>query len=258
MKLPITFCLFTSTLGHFQRKDIYQQTVDSFDRAFPLRFYSKTIAHIKVSPGEADIAAQMQANLSPRFSTVMNTIGRWSHQDPHGSHQKEYLRDMARVYSSPEIKTPYVLACEDDWHVVTNQRFDDLLSRAVDLLEQNPDIMQVRFPRFANEFERINRLKEKHGLDRSAERLDKTFYVSDDLSMNPSIYRTRDIRAVVLATQSLNVPKHVEHGVREVFARVLTTHPLPFAFFDPELVHICHLGTPIGQSDSLTEPLIAT
>lgn len=70
------------------------------------------------------------------------------------------------------------------------------------MLEQNPDIMQVRFPRFANEFERINRLKEKHGLDRSAERLDKTFYVSDDLSMNQYLSDPRYSRGGLGHTES--------------------------------------------------------
>lgn len=254
--LPIAFCLFTSTRGHFGRKDRFIETINTFQRYIPLSSFQTAIAHIKVSPGEAALAVDMGKHLDLKFNHIFNSLGEWTHgQD---SHQKQYLRDMIRVYSAKEINAPYVLHVEDDWLVSPQEPLDDLLMDAVKLLERNPDIMSVRLPRYTNEPDRINNLVHKHGLDRRAEKLDQRFWLSNDFSMNPSLFRARDIRAAVLATTALNVPQHVEHGLGQVLARLFTTHPLPFAFFDSSVVRLGHIGTPEGQEDDLNQPLIAT
>ena len=254
-KIPITICLFTSTQGHFGVKSRYIQTLDSLYCALPLSEYEAKVANIKVSPGEDDVASGMASVLKESYGfEVKQSMGEWSHGKQ--SHQTEYMKDQEAMFAS--VSTPYVLALEDDWAICVNPLygFTEILSSAIDLLEKQPDIMQVRFPRYQNEHDRINDLYAKHGLFRRAFQLNNEFYVGNDYSANPSIYRTRDIRAASILVRKIGVPQHVEHGTGEVL-KAMSHADLPLAFFNPEIVHISHLGTPLGQEDSLDKPILS-
>jgi len=254
-EIPLTICLFTSTLGHFGQKDRYRQTVDGLESLWPLRDYADRIAHIKVSPedvGPGKQAEVMVRYLEERGFRVFQTVGSWGHGQQ--SHQSEYLRDMERIYSLP-IFTSYVWAVEDDWSFWAQDWLPSLYS-AITLLEKDPDVMQIRLPRWVNEPNRINNLMAKHGLNRSAIKIDDLFWACNDFSANPSIFRTRDIRAAVKMTRKLNVPQHVEHGLGEVL-RLLSSNPLPFCFFNPSFVRVGHTGTRPGEEDDLDKPLYA-
>src|ERR1700722_9060277 len=158
-KNNITYALFTSTLGHFGRKDRYQITVDNILNQLSADVWARLIAHIKITPGEEDIFHEMETYLRHRGFEVIGTTGHWQHSNE--SHQIQYLKDMVKVTNL--IKTDYMFFAEDDFLIKTDDReFAYWLNFAQKLLIENPDILQIRIPRFGNEFERINLLKKKH------------------------------------------------------------------------------------------------
>lgn len=256
--IPITFSLFTSTKGHFG-KSTFTRTLDSFSQSLPLSEYAARIAHIKVSPGEQSIADEMRYNLERRGFRVLMTEGAWSHGDATNSHQLGYLADMLKVYGDNGIRTPYVLHVEDDFLVrCYSGTYIQQLQIALNLLEEQSDLMQVRICRFSDELDRINGLRAKHGIDGRAEWFDKNHFRHNDLSLHPSIFRARDIRAAVLLTLKTNLPKHVEMGMSHAF-KLNSQSPLPFACLNPYYIRVGHIGCATeAEQDDLSQPLLAT
>ncbi len=249
IKIPLTVCLFTSSKGHFSVKTRWRDTVASFDRALPLSEYEHRIAHIKRSPG--DDVFEMSAELTAAGFEVIISDGRWVHGGQ--THQSGYLEDCLTVYS--RVKTPYVLHLEDDWSLcVSDGEFADWVRRALHLMRDDADLMQVRLARWANEFDRINGLKAKHNLPWRAQEADQWHFRHSDFSMNPSFMATRNIRAAVLLALKGSETPHVEHSTGNVL-RAFSNVELPFACFDPAKIHVCHRGTLLGEEDHPTNPL---
>jgi hypothetical protein len=253
--IPITFALMSTTKGHFDVKTRYRDTLDSFNRALPLSEYHSRIAHIKVSGNENAVAADMMTECERYGFKVWLTDGEWSHGSD--THHLGYLNDLLKV--SNDVKTPYVLVVEDDWGLLVREgEFIEHLQRAISWLDEDPTLMQVRIPRFANEGDRIRNLMQKHGLYRWAFDVDQYHFRHDDFSANPSLYRTRDLRAAIILTLVSSLPKHIEHGLGMALKTLSYTNGSQFACFNPAKISISHQGTPIGQEDSITQPLIAT
>jgi hypothetical protein len=252
---PIAFALMSTTKGHFGIKTRWRETIDSFSRVIPLDQFAARLAHIKVSPDDDAIKVDMVKTLGERGFEVAITEGDWVHGN--STHQLGYLADLWTVIN--RVKTPYMFICEDDWYpVVKEGNMTDHLARAIGWLEQDPTLMQVRIPRWWNEMVRIQGLKVKHGLDRWAEPVDQYHFRHDDYSANPSLYRTRDLRAALVLVHRTNLPKHVEHGVGEALRVLSGFSHNQFACFEPSQVYIRHLGTLPGEEDSVDQPLIAT
>lgn len=249
-----TFCLYTTTQGHWKIRDRYRATVESFQSQVLSHADPYYIASIKESPGDRETTLNMIEWLTEKGFNVDAAVGEFSHG--HESHQIEYLKDMERL--NPAITTEYVLHMEDDWlfKTYTNQSISFYIDMAIKLLRDRPEIMQVRIPRFSDEPARINRLLAKHGINTRAERMDDCFWTSGDWSNNPYVARTRDIRAALTFVKNSNLPKHSEHGLGRAMA-ALGWCELPFAFFDPSIIRCGHIGTPIGQEDDLSKPLFA-
>jgi len=251
---PLTFALATTTKGHFGVKSRFIETLDSFNRAFPLSQYAALVAHIKISPGESEQASHMRDELDRRGFDVLISEGEWSHGAE--SHQLNYIADALRITNS--IKTQYVLFCEDDWAVQPyDGEFIEYIDRAISYLEDDPSCMQVRIPRWSNEPDRIRGLMKKHGLNRWAHSEDQWHFTHDDFSMNPAFYRTRDLRAALMLTQITNLPKHIEHGVGHALKMLSGADTSHFACFEPAKIRIGHLGTLPGEEDPLDKPLYA-
>jgi len=252
-KIPITFALMTTTKGHFGIKTRYKETIQSFNSVLPLSEYSQILAHIKNSK-ETEVLNEMIKFLRMRNFDVHVTDGEWSHHNE--SHQLNYLQDLYRVAFL--TKNQYIMIIEDDWLInVDDKNLTNHLCDAIKLLEDNPAIVQVRIPRWYNEADRINNLKVKHNLDRKSLKINEKFFIHNDYSANPSIYRTRDlINALTLTLRNSALPKHVEHGLGEAF-KILNYSIFPFACFNPDNVRIGHIGTPIGHEDDVSKKNIA-
>lgn len=254
VKVPISLCLFTSTKGHFGIKIRYQETIQSLSANIPLSYFANKVAHIKVSPGEEAIAVEMTQKLEGYGFKVYSTTAIWSHGQ--NSHQIEYLSDMLKIYSLPELqKTKYVFALEDDWLLKSDNFIKDV-DFTISLFEQNPDLLQVRIPRYSNEFDRINGLYTKHGIQGVAKKASDKHFWHNDFSMNPSLFRLRDLRnALVLLHRAPNLPMHVEHGLGAAL-KFLSMANTPFAALTT--ARIAHIGTPTGQEDDINKELMAT
>ena len=249
-----TFCLYATTQGHWKVRDRYRATVESFQSQIQPRSDPCYVASIKQSPGDAEFCNGMADWLSDRGFTISAQEGEFSHG--HESHQLEYLRDMLRI--NHFVHTEYVLHMEDDWVLKphNDQSLSLYIDMAIKLLRDNPDIMQVRVPRFSDEPTRINGLRAKHGINTRAECMDNYFWRSGDWSNNPYVARTRDIRAALTFVKNSNLPKHSEHGM-SVAMKMIGWCELPFAFFDPSIIRCGHIGTPVGQEDDLSKPLFS-
>lgn len=141
--LPITFCLFTSSKGHFGFKDIYRTTLDHWDRQIPLSTFGQRVAHLKVTPGDEAIAEQMVVDLTDRGFNVLQTTASWTRGLSHGAN---YLGDMVKVSKAPIVYTqPYFLLVEDDTPLVAaGASLEDILLRGCQLLAENHELVSVR------------------------------------------------------------------------------------------------------------------
>lgn len=253
-KNDISYCLFTSTKGHFERKDIYKKTVDNILSHLPAEVWSKLIAHIKIGPGEENIFIEMQDFLTKRGFEVVFSTGNWRHgnEGNDNSHQIEYIKDMDKINNL--VKTNYFFHSEDDWLIkVDDKEFSYWLSNAQKILINDPHLMQIRIPRFDNEFERINLLKKKHGINARAAKMNEDCFIENDWSNNPYLARTRDMRAALVFVKLGLVPQHSEHGVGQAM-KMLGWTELPLICFNPKKIRCLHIGTKEGDEDKLDVP----
>jgi hypothetical protein len=245
-KNDITYCLFSSTKGHWGIRDRYKATVENMLSQIPADVWSRMIAHIKITPGEEDIFHEMETYLRLKGFEVIGTTGNWQHSD--NSHQVEYLKDMIKITNF--VKTNYLFFAEDDFLIkCDNKELSYWISEAQRMLIQHPDFLQFRIPRFGNEFERINLLKKKHNIDTRAEWMNHNYFCHSDFSNNPHLVRTRDFRAALTLVKLGAFEAHSEHGLGK--ALKLFGQELPLVCFNPENVHCAHIGTKPGEEDDL-------
>lgn len=252
--LPLTLVLFTSTKGHFGR-DTYQRTVNDWLHQLPAHNWAALHANVKWEPGQETKCDEMKVWLKARGFVVTTPCQAWRHQDP--SHQQGYLDDMYLVTST--IKSSYYLHLEDDFLLCPQQRFDTdaWLAGAIRCLEHDTSLLQVRFARWANEVERIESLKVKHGIDAKVIRNTNGDFWHSDWSNNPFVARTRDVHAALRFLSVTNLPRHSEHGLATAM-KLLTHNQTPFYSFDPSKVYCRHIGTLPGEEDPLDKPIYAT
>ena len=155
-----------------------------------------------------------------------------------------------------QITTPYYLHIEDDMILRGDEPIERYLAESIDLLEDNPDLVQVRFARWANEFERLKGLKAKHNIDANPVEKDGSI-AHRDWSNNPFIARTRDVRAALRFIFLTNLPRHSEHGLGAVM-KILGHPEQPFFTPSPHEVRCRHIGTLPGEEDPLDQPIYST
>lgn len=254
-QLPLQVALFTTTKGHWGVKTRYKETVESLHGQAHWSLFERKIAHIKISDGDDELYSSMHLTLQDFGYDVLATDGEWSHGDQ--THQSGFIADIFKVFTNKLASSKYTLLQEDDWQLKAYKKgysVNDLLIESVRLLEDDPDLMQVRFARFNNEFERINRLKAKHNIDAHAvEYLDG--FRHSDWSNNPFICRTRDLRAaVILLLKNPHIEQHSEHGIG-FFMKYLSRSAEPLFCFSPSIVRALHQGAIPGNEDSPDQPL---
>jgi len=250
--LPLTLALFTSTRGHFGR-DTYQTTVNDWLRQLPGHSWEALRANIKWEPDQEAKRDEMKAWLEARGFEVTTPCQAWKHHD--ASHQEGYLRDMALVVG--EIATPYYLSLEDDMLLRADEPIEKYLAEAIELLEDNPALVQVRFARWANEQDRIQGLRAKHGIDAKVFPDAHGNMTHNDWSNNPFIARARDVNAALRFLFVSNLPRHSEHGLGAVMK--IIGHPeQPFYTPAPACVYCRHIGTLPGEEDVLDKPIYST
>lgn len=141
--LPITYCFFTSTKGHWSNKDLYKTTLAHLDRRTPLALFAERIAHIKVTVGEDHIAADMEAHLRGLGFHVLKTTANWSRGT---AHQHGIIQDQRKVSHEARLhRVPFMLIAEDDspWECHGKPTTDCLL-QSCQMLADNHELVSIR------------------------------------------------------------------------------------------------------------------
>lgn len=244
-QLPIALCLFTSAKGHFGVTSRFLETIKSLNNKIPISNFSLAIANIKYEE-ESDLLWGMKENLrSYGFQVNLAKGAGWSHGNQ--THQNGYLDDMFNIYSKPEVqKIPYILHQEDDFLYSTpKNNLNHWMNFAVDLLKNDPTLNQVRFARFLNEYQRINNLQKKHNINGLASGVfsSSDYFRMNDFSLNPSIFRSRDIYTALKLVKNnpQTFVQHVEHGLGYAM-KVLGGVELPFACLNTSNIFVRHIG----------------
>lgn len=258
MKIPINICLFTSTKGHFGITTRYLETIKHLNNQIPISHFAGAFAHIKVSPGEEQIAEKMNEILESFGFNVFATLGTWQHGNQ--SHQEGYLSDIYNLFSRPEVQeTQFSLFLEDDFLLVPRkENLSYYLAKATKLLQENPNIVSVRIPRCQNERQRIINLRAKHGIDSHvADAPDnEPYFFGSDYGNNPHVCRTRDMRNAMLATQRIQgIPKHSEHGTA-IGLKIFSTSNTPIGIFKSDEIVCRHIGCPDNQREPLDKDIV--
>lgn len=213
---------------------MYLDTINYLDRQIPLSSFGTLYAHIKITPGEEDIGAQIESNLMSRGFRVEKTLGEWKRGQSHGH---AYLADMNRASQSPVIQSqPYMLLLEDDSLFTCHG--DDLvlcLSRMTDALARDPELVSTRFLR-------------RNDWDGGVPviRAAKDHFFSPNLDFQPAILRSRDY---LIANKVIEDHwDELSHLQCELIMRIafdtLSRGPERHMVWLPDYAETYHLGSP--------------
>lgn len=233
MSIPISLCLFTSTKGHWGRRTDYEVTLNHWDRQIPLDDFAVKVAHLKVSPGDGEIAVTMERELVRRGFKVLTTTTEWSRGM---SHQVAYMEDVVKMSKEPMLyRSPYILWLEDDSVAVCiKYPLRRLLAESVRLLEGNPDHLTVRLLR-AGDLDTSPVLKHETG-----------YFYSPHFNFQPAIMRSTTFYLGALVVERnwhLAATAQCEMLWRLVLAPMSRSN-LCHIVWHPEVAHTVHLGCP--------------
>lgn len=239
----ISLIFLTTTRGHFNHKDIFIKTLTDWQNKNYLNLFQEKIAHIKVSPDEIHLGQDMsEAFNNFNFNEVIGTVDEWKHFDK--SHFLGIINDLHRL--SYEASQPYCFILEDDWLIHCYEHdLEYYINKSINLLEEFPDAMSVRFPRHkddANHFPGTELTEDKEITKQG-----------NLFSFNPTIVRTRDLyNALSLAKHNINiVENNAEVGMTYIYKN-FSMMDKPFLTFNPQLVRALHIGTEnVEQEDTV-------
>ncbi len=258
-QLPLNLVVFDTAKQHWGRFDIYKTCINDLSVKIPLDLFANKVVHIKVDPSAPGEEERFRDEMVPFYHHhgfgYLVTRQSWQHFS--SSHQNGYCLDLVNVYGQQHLQqtAPFTLHWESDWLV--NPYADtlgDCLCKGMAYLSNNPSCCSIRIPRFLNEIDRLNNLKKKYGIDAQVTQHGKFWRYFDNLSLNPSLFRTRDL---YLATRLLKLnweqwSTHSEMGFTNAF-NWMADGDLPYAIFDPSDVSCLHYGTKTGEEDKVGE-----
>ncbi len=231
--LPISLVFMTSTKGHFGHKDIWRATLDHWNRQLPLSSYGELIAHIKITPGEEALGAEMTDELERRGFIVLTTVAAWSRGQ---SHQNAYLADQIKISKELALyANPYLLYVEDDSPVVLSwSSLDKTLAQMCEVLSY-PDILSARFMRRndwppAGQYEVVN----------------STWLRHEHINFQPLLMRSNQFYTM-LKTAEDNLDRTANVQIEMLWRLLLAPYSraqLPHLVIRPEIAHTVHLGAP--------------
>lgn len=240
----LNLVIYTSTKGHFGYKNCYKVTSRRLDELFT--FKDKTV-HIKIDP-ESDKNHQhfkMKDWFDKQESwNILSTRGDWSHNDR--SHAAEYYKDKLTCFSNLKVQSnKYTLFIEDDWiiHHGIGVNASELMEKAVSFLNTNQNKLCVRI----NNRDEIpcDYIYETSEIWSQGE---KYTSFGPTFTFQPTIVRTlewyhalRWINQMSDADPDLFAKYHCELISGDVMKK-FSDDPLPFCFFNPEVVNAEHIG----------------
>lgn len=244
----LSLTVFSSTLGHHGFKhQIDESMINDLKKKIDLSYFSVRVCHIKDS-GEGNFQDLVDLYEKNGF-LVFSSEGEWSHYNV--SHQKEYTKDMIKMYSENRNIYRYSdfnLHLENDWCFMPQKPYnlEMCFARAMAALNQNLDKLTVRFPNSDDELTRLNNVKNIHRhlhWIRGEKYNDELICYDENFSQNPHIDRTRDLFSTVdiIKNHFDKYSQHVEHEYSKA-VKLLTHSELPFLCFDPSIIRLLHLG----------------
>lgn len=234
----MNLCFFTTTKGHFGRKDIYKITVENLFSKVPYHYFFNRVAHIKVSPGEESVADEMEGYLTSRKFHVLKSLGEWQHHKM--SHGYEYNKDIYAMFSNDIVgRDRFSLWLEDDW-ILNGEDVGYKLSEAQNFLKFDPNYLSVRV--------NAERYDDDKILDNGKFKVQKENYTNwgPTFTFQPTVVKTDSIHyAYTLLRRNWEQMKHLHVELQSTYCiRGLVANPTPFAMFDYDQLNCTHIGAP--------------
>jgi hypothetical protein len=247
-KMPLSVGIFTSTLGHRGRKDIYRIAFDDFLKKLgpgPVAEYLDVVVHIKISEGEEFIEAEIRDYYESHGASVFSSIGEWKNDD--SSHADGYTADIITLLDKVEThRNEFFLWLEDDWILNFEGDLKSHLESAMDLLKEKKEILTVRINAENDKDLSKASLVERRGFP--------NFYVQNrdytkfgpTFTFQPSVSRTRDLwQSYRIIQKNWEQLKNTHIELRSGFGLLpLSPSDCSFAFFDPRTINSTHIGHP--------------
>lgn len=245
-QLPISVCFFTSTRGHFSRKTDWKLTLDHLDKQIPLSSFGGLLASLKITPGEEEIAAAMEKELTGRGFKVLTATADWTRGT---SHQIAYMSDVCRLARDPIVHSqPYIWWMEDDGvclsHIYT---LDRLLAASISLLADDANLVSVR----------LMRRCDNRGPTVESTARDPRFFYSHDVNLQPLLLRARDFQLLALGLErNWEAVKTVqcERLIRMILDS-FTTSQFRHIVWEPDFAEVFHTGIPQSEHEQLCKAL---
>lgn len=243
-KLPLNLIFFTSTKGHFGHKDIYKHTLNNLAQKINPSLIPKKVAHIKISPGEENVATEMRAFLYQwGFNNVLESTADWSHNQNHG---EEYTKDITKTLDFLAQNSPqeYSLWMEDDYVFNIKKDFlklEDLFGMGINALKDDLRNMVVRFNLNRAEKDKV----EKVHCYINRQKNNATQWGAT-VTFQPCLYNMRSLwwSYCVFIKNNWEQLKNMHIELRSGYSLLpLTNIEEPFLEFDYNIVNSVHIGT---------------
>jgi hypothetical protein len=237
----LALCLFTSTKGHFGRKDIYKITIENLFSQIGFEFFHKRVAHIKRSDGDDETFEEMLKFFNDYGFIVIYSFGQWSHNN--NSHASEYTKDIITMFSNKHVnECDFNLWLEDDWlfKISSGNSLFHFFDSACESLRKDKDLLCLRFN--SQDYDK-DKVLQKDGYLLQA--YNYTQY-GPTFTFQPNITRTRDsyiAYKVIRDNQDKIGNMHIELQSGLGYKH-LSNSPTPFGFFDFNDVKSIHIGSP--------------
>ncbi len=243
--LPISFVLYASTKGHYGRKGDWRLTLDHWDRQIPLAAFGERIAHLKVSPDEGSLGADMALELRARGFRVLVTNAGWSRGLVH---QGAYMADCVTVSKERTLyKQPYYLHVEDDSVICSSIPLEDLLLRACQMLADDHEMLTAR----------VARKGDDRGPTVTPPTVDSRCYWSEHVNLQPLLMRSLDFYRLALMLEAN--PQACEtvqcEALWAAILRGFSRSPYKHLVWELDHAHTVHLGVPQPEHEAALKTL---
>lgn len=234
----LAIVLFTTTKGHYGRKDLYKFTVNNLlNRLFEINY--QLFAHIKYGDGEENQVLEMSNWLQEKGAKILLSKGDWSHHSK--SHAEEYTKDITRAFLDSRINEyQFSLFQEDDFCLTGS--VTKFLYEGIRILQKYPHILSVR-ANHGPETPEENKIVKMREDDFFKQGKNYTPW-GPTFTFQPTVVRTRDMmQAYRLIRDNWEKLKNNHIELTSGMAlKTLSDDPLPFCFIDPKVCHSIHIG----------------
>lgn len=248
-KLPIALVIFSATPKKLGRNDYFRIAINNLASLIDLDKFPFKLLSVKYPIGDEEEAQKYKTWAENRGFEVLLNEGNWVNGEI--SKTKEYILDYIKVYHNDKLNQfPFVFEMEDDVTLeVKEGKLEDYLVKSVEKLIENKGLLACRFTDRIDEFDRINRLNAKYGLNNKKaikiEGENNYFLDSDHCSFRNYIARTRDFYQMsrILLHNFDKLHPSAETSVTQALM-ALSDFETPFLCWETSLISHKHMFIP--------------